>query len=83
MRSSLWILALICAVWTVPPAAVLAETSNEEIAYELKEMKKALKAQSELIEKQQARIEVLERKVTAIPPAEAPRKTVRADRKVN
>lgn len=66
MRSSLWILAFICALCVVPPVSVLAETSNDEVAYELKEMKKALQAQNELIQKQQAKIEELERKVAAV-----------------
>ncbi len=63
MRSSLWIFALICALCTVPPIAAPAETSNEEVATELKEMRKALQAQNELIQKQQAKIDELERLV--------------------
>ena len=44
----------------------LAETSNDEVARELKEMKKALQQQNELIQKQQAKIEELERKVETV-----------------
>ncbi len=69
MRSALWILALACVFCVRLPASVLAETSNDEVAAELKEMKKMLQAQNELIQKQQARIEELERKVATAPAA--------------
>ena len=81
MRSSLWV--LVCAVYAVcvvPPVFVLAETSNDEVATELKEMKKELQAQNELIQKQQAKIDQLERRLETRPvgvqppvaPAQAP-----------
>lgn len=63
MRSPFFIFALICALCTVPPVSALAEMSNEEVAYELKEMRKTLQAQNELIQKQQQRIDELERQV--------------------
>lgn len=66
MRPSLWIFALICALCAAPPACVWAETSNEEVISELKELKKALQAQNALIQKQQAKIEELEKKVTTV-----------------
>ncbi|MDO8730306.1 MAG: hypothetical protein Q7J69_03880 [Candidatus Omnitrophota bacterium] len=63
MRLPIWILAFACALCTVPPVAALAETTNEEVAYELKEMKKALQVQNQLIQKQQAKIDELERRL--------------------
>ncbi len=67
MRPSLWILVLICTLCVVPPASALADPSSEEVVYELKEMKKSLKAQSELIQKQQSRIDELERRLETRP----------------
>ncbi len=72
MRSSIWIFALGCALCVVPPASVLAETSNDEVAYELKEMKKALQTQNALIQKQQQRIEELERRLEPAPAVAVP-----------
>ena len=49
MRLSPWLLALVFSACVATPASVLAETSNEEVAYELKEMRKTLQAQNELL----------------------------------
>ena len=68
---TVWIPALVFSVLAMPPALGLAETSNEEVATELKEMKKALQAQNDLIQKQQNRINELERKVSTTVRAES------------
>jgi len=75
MRSSIWIMVLICALCVAAPASVRAETSNDEVVAELREMRKALKQQNELIQKQQAKIEELERKVATSPMAQPPAPT--------
>ena len=66
MRSSLWIFALICALCVTPPVSAWAETSNEELLSELKELKKALQKQNDVIQKQQVKIEKLEQQIATI-----------------
>ncbi len=72
--------AVIPLAWADPPERSTAEVEQELKAMRkvLEELRKTLQEQSEIVQKQQARMEELERKVSAPAPAEVSRPSVAA-----